>query len=285
MNASRTLSAIATTGFSLGRFNLRLNAVHGIAATGNAGAVLFLGIYTTTIATGASLGAATAPANNAVPVWQMAVVGKATTQDFFVSFSGVAPLINGPCYFAVSSADGKYTSTTDVVDIFLEVEEFEESIAKFNTILTASAASANTLTVWTDTITGPSAATALLDVLVQDLGNSGGAQLYLQIFAGAAPNAGDVPLACFKLALAGGASINLTNILGATLLNFGDAIRGGKTFLQQGEGTLSTAFKATNGTNYSACYLYISTTPTILTAGAANAANIVARYVVPTTGY
>jgi hypothetical protein len=284
MSATKTLSAYATTGFSLGRAPLRLTSVHGLAATGNTNAVLYLGIYKTSIDTGANLGLAKAPAASDVPKWQMTVTGKTTTNDFQMQFANVAPVLVGPCYFAVSSTDGLYTSTADVVDIFLEVEQYEEDTALFNTIITTSAASANTLTVWTDTIAGPSAPNALLDVLIQDLGHSSGAQLYLQIFAGAVPNAGDVPLACFKLALAGGASINLTNITGATLLNFGDVIRGGKTFLQQGEGTLGKN-NATTGTNYSSCYLYISTTALTLTAGVANAANIVARYVSPTTGF
>ena len=284
MAATKTLSAFATSGFSLGRSNLRLTNVHGVAATGNTNSVLYLGIYTTTVATGSSLGAATAPAGSAVPVWQMAVTGKTTTNDFQMSFSGIDPLINGPCYFAVSSTDGTYTATADVVDIFLEVEEVEEAIARFNTIATASTTSGNALTVWTDTIGGSSAPRSLLDVLVLDLGNSGGAQLYLQIFAGAAPNTGDFPLETYKLAIAGGQSINLVNITGATLLNFGDAIRGGKTFLQQGEGTLGVN-NTTTGTNYAGCYLRISTTATTLTPAVSNAANIIARYSAPVTGF
>lgn len=278
MSATRTYSGIATTGFSLGRETLKIANIEGTATAGNTNSNDFVGFYTTTIASSSTsvLGLATAPTNGQAPVFEFQVT-KAT--PFNPVISAGLPQIPGPLYMGLSSTAGSYTATTDTVDIFIEMEEWEEELV--NAASTATVASGNALTVWTDTIAAPSAAKGLIDVIALDLNNSSGAQLYLQLFAGASPVAGDIPKMgwSWKIPIAGSAGNNI-NLNGAILLNLGDPSVGGLTPLQQGKGTLGTG--TTTGVNYSGCYFRVSTTPNLLTLAGASAAMIVARYVTPT---
>ena len=277
MSATYTIEKLATSGFSIGRENIYLNSVHGVAQTGNSNAVLYLGLYTTTVATGASIGMATAPASNAVPVWQMTVTGKTTTNDFQMFFSGTAAVIPGPVYFAVSSADGSYTSTSDTVDIFLQIEQFEEGAVPVLTPVTNG--STNTMQVWSDTIFGAVAPKALYDIFLQDLGNNSGAQLYLLLFPQSpAVNPAIFPQWVWEIPIAGTAGFN-TGLAGGLYLNFGDPIKGGLTPRGQG-GTLGSGDNT--GTEASACYLRISTSPTSLVLGVSSSVAMTARYCTPT---
>lgn len=277
---TRTYSAIATPGFSIGRQTLKIAKLAGVGGN-NTDTTVYLGFYTTTIASASTtvLGQATAPTNNQVPVYEILVT---KNLEFSDNISAGLPSIPGPIYVALSSAQGKYTATTgDTVDVFIEMEEWEEEV--IGSLSSATVASGNTLDVWDNTLAVPTTAKALYDVIALDLGNSSGAQLYLQLFGCNLSSifAGLVPLRTWQIPLASGTNngVNI-NLTGALLLNFGDPSGMGYTPMQQGLGTLGVN-NATQGVNTSSCALVVSTTPTVYTTASDTAAMIVARYGIP----
>lgn len=276
MSMTRTVKAYGSAGFSVGRQTNRLTSCTGIATSTNTNSNNFLGLYTTTVASASTsvLGTATAPTNAQVPVYELQIT-KAT--NFAELFAGGFPQIPGPVYCALSSTQGSYTATTDTADIFLEIEEYEEEPIALSS---ATLSSGFHLAVWTNAQEASGGPYGLYDIVALDLGNSSGAQLYLQLFAcdfgtlasGMYPIEGKT----WKIPIAGSAGENI-NLAGAVLVNLGDPLGLLYRPMQQALGPLGTSGN-TNGTNYTGCTLVVSSTASTYTPAGSTAAMIVARY-------
>ena len=270
MSATRTYSSAGavTTGFAVARQNLRLSRIFGnyVGAAGN-----YLQVHTTAVNND---GIIAAPQANATPVLSFVLPAN---YEFAELFNSGLPFIPGPVYVAISSVEATYTAVGVVtIDCHVEVEEWEiESPALTST----STASGNHISPWTNANEAANGPYGLYQIIATDLNNSGGAQLYLMIFAcdygtlvaGMAPQMGNV----FAIPGSGVVGVNI-NCSATILLNFGDSQAPGRKMLQQGLGTLSTVAPAQSATNYVGCTIVVSTSPTVFTLAAANAAKIYA---------
>jgi hypothetical protein len=221
-------------------------------------------------------GTIAAPQANATPVLSFVLPAN---YEFAELFNSGLPFIPGPVYIAISSVEASYTAVGVVtIDCHVEVEEWEIELPTLTSVATASG---NHISLWTNANEAANGPYGLYQIIASDLGNSGGAQLYLMIFAcdfgtlvaGMSPQMGNV----FAIPATGSTGVNI-NCYGTTLLNFGDSQAPGRKMLQQGLGPLSTAAPAQSATNYVGCTIVVSTSPTVYTLAAANAAKIYALY-------
>lgn len=254
--------------FPVERESMILSRCYGYFNSNNhAGTPVWLQFFTTTIANDGTINA---PINQQVPLQSFLLVADYEFAELFNSGLGQVP---GPVYCALSTTEATYTAVASgqVADIYIISEEWE---IEPPTLTTVGPIIGNSITVWTDTIASATAPKAIYDVIVSDLNQNAGAQLYLLMFA--APqtsNTSTAPWRTWAISLPGTSGVNI-NVDATLFLNFGDAERGGLTPIQQG-GTIGNG---NTGINTSACYFYVSLSPVTLLAPAANSAKITARY-------
>jgi len=270
MSATRTYSSVGaiTTGFGLTRASLRLSRIFGnyVGAAGN-----FLQVHTTTVANDGTINA---PTNQQVPVFSFVLPANF---EFAELFNSGLPFVPGPVWIGISSTEATYTAVGVVtIDCHAEVEEWE---IQSTALTSTSTASGNHISPWTNANEAANGPYGLYQIIATDLNNSGGAQLYLQVYAcdygtlvaGMTPLPGKV----WQIPKSGTAGVNI-NTTGTILLQFGTPQNPGISPMQQGLGTLSTTAPAQSATNYVGCTVVVSTTANTFTLAAANAAKIYA---------
>lgn len=268
---------IAVATFSVCRQSTRLSRVYGyFNSNANPNTKVWLQFFTTTLDQN---GNPIAPVGGAVPVDEFLLV---PDYEFAELFNSGLTLIPGPIYAALSTTEGTYTAVVggQVANIWVECEEWEIEPPALTLVGPTGITLLQSVTVWADTLAAPSAPNALYDVVATNLSALAG-QMYLCLFAAAPTTGVSIPLKVWPMPLTPtsiGININAT---GSLLLNFGDALRGGYTPVQQ-----ASIIGATNtGINTSACYFAVSNSPTLWTKTsgfAGNACRINARYCTPT---
>lgn len=240
---TRTVNQLTlATGFSVSRGGIRLARVFGQF---NGGADRWLQFHTTTLAND---GTASAPQAGAAPA--IASFLLQASFEFAELFNAAIPLVAGPVYCTVSKAKDTY-SAPDAGDTMVCSVEAEGLPTLPSGLTQVQTASGNSLQLFNNAA-GPK---SMFDLTVTDLGNSGGAQLYLMLFGKDVGDvqAGDKPLEQWTLSAASTPFV----------MNFN-----GRKVRQQ----------ISNGTNYVGASFLISTTSGTLTLGAANAAILTGRY-------
>jgi hypothetical protein len=229
---SRTAQALNATGVSVvsNAENPKLQRLEGIVLSGTSATQYYLQIFNSAPTTGVT-----------VPLRSLQVLG-GTGFTFDYTTGGGLSLDNipnwasgGGLYVALSTADAVYTNDGSTkMDINVDIEEFEIELQGTTTVGdTVSAVSS--LVVYTNPNVNKRLLSLTMSAPVTDQ--------YVMLFAKATPTTGDYPIAQWLV----------TALAGQIAFKFGND---GKVVTQQG----------TDGTIYSGCYLYASSTPTTYTA-------------------
>lgn len=225
---------------------------------GGSASPLFVQIHT---GVQAGTGVVTKPVDTTVPLQSFQVQG---TLEWFELFNSLSGLLTGPLIAVVSSTEDTLTYSTELVDMWFDMELAQHQAT--STVLVSSN-STGALEVWNNAAVATTNR-RLWEAYIADLGNYG-AQLYWMLFAtdAASVTFGAKPIVSGKVPLSGTAGVG-TPATGAIVLNFGDAHEGGRQMLSQGS----------DGTNYRGCVIALSANPTFFSTAGANASSVYAYY-------